>query len=382
MKPSRDRLTVADLFSGAGGFSLGFRDAGFDLVFAVDIDNDCIETYKANLGDSAVCDAAKRIDVSGIRADVLIGGPPCQPYSLLGKSTDADPRASMTKVFMDCVAIIRPIVFLIENVPGYFRSREAAYAINRAKRLGFKTTGASLNAVGYAVPQRRNRSFLIGSRQGRPYLPLPFSREYSVGEAFTGLSDRPDGANWHKSRSPSEASLERYRCIPERGNRFDLPLWLRPPCWRNGYTGSRDGYGRLDNDRASVTIRTEFVKPEKGRYLHPFEHRPITPREGARLQTFPDTFAFHGSMTSVVRQIGNAVPPQFAYALALAIRDHLANGTSGKKLANGDGRWPFVQTELSSLPHQWEWVAPSNPLVIHGIIVDRSGVGSEIPEAP
>lgn len=128
----------------------------------------------------------------------------------------------------------------------------------------------------------------------------------------------------HIRRNPRPTSLERYRTIPEGGNRFDLQRVrpdLTPACWANKPTGTTDVMGRLWWDRPSFTIRTEFYKPEKGRYLHPNEDRPITHREAARLQTFPDAFIFEGTKIEIARQIGNAVPPLLGKAIAL----HLAN---------------------------------------------------------
>ena len=125
-------------------------------------------------------------------------------------------------------------------------------------------------------------------------------------------------------RNPRAISLQRYKVIPPGGNRFDLQRSrpdITPPCWLNKPAGTTDVMGRMWWDRPAPTIRTEFFKPEKGRYLHPEYHRPITHREAARLQSFPDTFVFEGSKTEIARQIGNAVPPELAHAIAV----HLAS---------------------------------------------------------
>ena len=127
------------------------------------------------------------------------------------------------------------------------------------------------------------------------------------------------GQDLHIGRTPRPTSLDRYLAIPEGGNRFDLARNrpdLLPRCWAEKPTGTTDVMGRLWWDRPSSTIRTEFFKPEKGRYLHPEANRPITHREAARLQTFPDDFEFEGSKIEIARQIGNAVPPRFASELA------------------------------------------------------------------
>jgi DNA (cytosine-5)-methyltransferase 1 len=143
-------------------------------------------------------------------------------------------------------------------------------------------------------------------------LPEPTNARRTVRQAIGDLPDDPDGANWHVGRNLSELSLRRFAAIPEGGNRYDLPDELKSPCWRKTTSGRTDVLGRAHWDHPSCTIRTEFFKPEKGRYLHPVANRPLTHREAARLQTFPDDFEFVGSRTQVARQIGNAVPVDLA----------------------------------------------------------------------
>ena len=239
------------------------------------------------------------------------------------------------------------------NVPELLRSGEYLAFKAAAERpdLGYEVEGYVLNSADFGVPQTRKRAIVIGSRIGRPVFPtethaapgaLQVGREpwrdfrWAVehgGDPFGGASmplpPEPNGQNWHRPRKPTAVSLERYRAIPEPGqNRFDLARvapQITPRCWLEKPTGSTDVFGRLWWDRPCVTIRTEFYKPEKGRYLHPREHRPITVREAARCQTFPDWFVFPEtqSMTSVAKQIGNAVPPLLAYAIAERLADAL-----------------------------------------------------------
>jgi DNA (cytosine-5)-methyltransferase 1 len=135
----------------------------------------------------------------------------------------------------------------------------------------------------------------------------------------TEVSDAPPPLDLHFGRTPMKKSLERYKAVPPGGNRFDLQknaLELTPGCWIRKTGGGTDLFGRLWWDRPSVTVRTEFFKPEKGRYLHPEQHRPITHREAARLMGFPDDFRFSGTKTEIAKQIGNAVPPQLAGSVA------------------------------------------------------------------
>ena len=130
----------------------------------------------------------------------------------------------------------------------------------------------------------------------------------------------------HIRRHPRSTSLERYRAIPAGGNRFDLQAArpeLTPTCWANKPSGTTDVMGRLWWDRPALTIRTEFFKPEKGRFLHPTQHRPITHREAARLQTFPDSFTFEGTKVEIARQIGNAVPPLLAERIAIHMSESI-----------------------------------------------------------
>jgi DNA (cytosine-5)-methyltransferase 1 len=321
---------VADIFCGAGGFSLGFERAGFTVVFAIDSHHDSVTTFNENFGEVASEEDVAERDFSSVRARVLIGGPPCQPYSLLGKGEDVDSRTGLTSEFMRAVREVEPDVFLIENVPGYLDSDQAGYVARVAGRLDYVTAAALIDAKDHGVPQSRARAFILGSRLGIPFFPAPLARKATVKMAIGDLSGKPTAQNWHVSRSFRPLSLKRFREISvPGGNRFDLPNGLRPPCWKNGHLGSTDVFGRLWWDRPSVTIRTEFIKPEKGRYLHPVNDRPLTPREGARLQSFPDSFRFLGSTKSVVQQIGNAVPPRLAYRLALAVKLHL-EGSRGE----------------------------------------------------
>jgi DNA (cytosine-5)-methyltransferase 1 len=191
-------------------------------------------------------------------------------------------------------------------------------------------------AADFGVPQKRQRAIIIGSRIGIPSLPSPTHQQdgglfamptwRTVRDAIGDLPKDPDNVNRHDFRHARELSIQRYRAIPPGGNRRDLPDHLNIPCWINKDPkggGSADLMGRLRWDAPALTIRTEFLKPEKGRYLHPEAHRSITVREGARLQTFPDDFVFAGSNFQAVKQIGNAVPPLLAHRIALHVLELL-----------------------------------------------------------
>lgn len=326
-------LTVMDLFSGAGGMTLGFVQAGFRPVFAIDNDRHAIETYRTNFGDHAICGDVREVADFPV-ADVIVGGPPCQGFSRLGKQTHGKPTPKsfegngLTEDYIRAVEATRPLVFVVENVPDYYKHFAWQRLQKAAETMGYALAYDVLNAADYGVPQRRHRAIIIGSRIGQPRLPAPTHQNpataaglfslppwRTVRDAIGDLPRTPDNRDRHDVRNASPLGIRRYQAIPPGGNRRDLPDDLNLPCWLNKSPksgGSADLMGRLWWDRPALTIRTEFLKPEKGRYLHPEEHRSITVREGARLQTFPDGFLFVGSNYQAARQIGNAVPPLLA----------------------------------------------------------------------
>jgi DNA (cytosine-5)-methyltransferase 1 len=249
---------------------------------------------------------------------------------------------------MDIAAMSGASVFVIENVQGLFNSPEHEEIIQRAKKLGFLTTAALLNAADYGTSQTRIRTFIVGWKSrfasAIPFPPKPTHAQRldcsglplwkTVQDVIsdlpapvgTKIRDVPPPLNLHFGRTPTEKSVLRYKAVPPGGNRFDLQKnapELTPGCWIRKTSGGTDLFGRLWWDRPSVTIRTEFFKPEKGRYLHPDQHRPITHREAARLMGFPDDFRFTGTKVEIARQIGNAVPLPLAGAVARHVRSLL-----------------------------------------------------------
>jgi DNA (cytosine-5)-methyltransferase 1 len=218
---------------------------------------------------------------------------------------------------------------VVENVPTYLKAPECLHVVDELKARGFAVRTGVVNCADYGVPQRRLRALVSAARFGLP-VPWPETTHgpgsragrghRTVADAFALLPVDPDGRNWHRPYEDSPERLRRYRSIPEGGARGDLPGDLKFPCWRSD-TGYSDVMGRLQWDRPSTTIRTEFFRADKGRYLHPRADRPITPREAARLQSFPDSFVFPEGHTlhSIGRQIGNAIPPLAAEALGRAI---------------------------------------------------------------
>ena len=345
---------LLDLFSGCGGMTLGFTDprfcGGFKSAFAVDHDKAAAVSYALNFGRHAVCGdieewANGKNKVP--KADIVIGGPPCQGFSLLNKARNGDARRALWQPYMDIVAKCGASFFVIENVQGLLNSPEHNEIVLRAKELGFLTTGTLLNAADYGTPQTRVRAFILGwKKEFGPSVPFPPDKTHAqrngngnsllppwrtVRDVIADLPapvgteprDMPPPLNLHFGRTPTEKSVQRYRAVPPGGNRFDLQRnapELTPDCWIRKTSGGTDLFGRLWWDRPSVTIRTEFFKPEKGRYLHPEQDRPITHREAARLMGFPDDFQFAGTKVEIAKQIGNAVPPPLAGAVARHVR--------------------------------------------------------------
>jgi DNA (cytosine-5)-methyltransferase 1 len=334
IEPYTATLSSVDVFAGAGGLSLGLSWAGFAPMKAVEFDAAAADTYETNIGSHIAREAngkpqsIETVDFHNLagQVDLLAGGPPCQGFSQLGNRLEDDPRNKLWREFMRAVDEIKPRAFLMENVPGILRAEEGAETVRHGEALGYSVIAGVLSAHEFGVPQKRRRAFILGIRNQQPAFPQKILGHRSVRWALQGIPLEPDGLDWHVGRNPTPESLQRYQVVPEGGNRFDLLRArpdITPPCWHKKKTGSTDVFGRLWWDKPALTIRTEFFKPEKGRYLHPSEHRPITHREAARLQTFPDDFCFHGSKLEVARQIGNAVPPVLAYHIGLAIADVL-----------------------------------------------------------
>ncbi|MET3124895.1 DNA (cytosine-5)-methyltransferase 1, partial [Oxalobacteraceae bacterium GrIS 2.11] len=275
--------------------------------------------------------------------------PPCQGFSLLNKNRDGDERRSLWEPYMDIVKASGAKIFIMENVKELLKSSEFDAICARAKKLGFEVTAQVLNAADYGAAQTRRRAVIVGWKKkigfsAPDFPPAPTHSSPNAKDSLPNwvtvkevIGDLPNPVgtevrncagplDLHFGRNPTKLSLQRYKVVPPGGNRFDLQKnapELTPECWLRKPSGGTDLFGRLWWDRPSVTIRTEFFKPEKGRYLHPVKHRPITHREAARIMGFPDDFKFSGTKTEIARQIGNAVPPPLAAAIAKMVKSML-----------------------------------------------------------
>ena len=345
-------MRLLDLFAGCGGLTQGFLSTGkYRVVGAVEKDPDAAATYAVNFGDHVhPGDIADWARGSLPFAEVVVGGPPCQGFSALGKRDAFDPRNALWQRYADVLTRVRPAFFVMENVPQFLQGREFA-ALTRQMRRGGRLArwdleAHVLDASRYGVAQVRKRAFVVGRPKGtRPLGPPPeVTGQVTLADVLRDVmpvvteADLPDaritvhgrkvqGAyktpELHVTSRPSAISLQRYRAIPPGGNRLDLPDHIKLPAWRGAYTGAADVMGRLRWDRPGVTLRTEFFRPEKGRFLHPDEHRALTHYEAALLQGFPEDFLWCGSKASIARQIGNAVPVPLAAAVAAHLASHL-----------------------------------------------------------
>lgn len=357
--------TLLDLFAGCGGMTRGFVDAGFDLVGAIEYDHAAASTYAANFGEDHVhCgDIAEFTNVPTAR--VVIGGPPCQGFSNLGKRDPADARNKLWRDFVRVVLSADCDVFVMENVDRFAKSFEFVMLkleTGDAGRLAdYEVQTFTLNAADFGVAQRRIRTFVVGSRIGRVEAPdhtnfrepkKDQKRWRSLRQALKGFPeianptpDLPDSfteyfggevpgefklRDINVGRTYQDKSIQRYDLIPPGGNRTALPEDLLYECWK-GHRGSHDVLGRLEWSKPALTIRTEFFKPEKGRYLHPQWdkggrrrfNRALTHAEAALIQGFDDRHLWCGTKVQIARQIGNAVPPPLAHAVAKKIAQQL-----------------------------------------------------------
>lgn len=330
---------VVDLFAGAGLLSSAFRREGYEVVRALELELAAARTYAHNLGHHVEVADVRRVRPQG-HCDVLIAGPPCQGFSTLGKSRRAyvgtsrskanasrredrsekgDRRASLHVARW--ARALRPQVIVIENVGSFLESEEWRVLCRRLERDGYQITSGILNAVDFGVPQLRIRSFTIASLGTRVDLPRPRrSDQLTVRDAWEGLSLVPDNVNNHYAPKPSDLALARIRLIRPGGNRRDVmeraPHLTPRSWWTIERQAAADVWGRMRWDAPSNTLRTALQNPSKGRYIHPQQHRVISLREAARLQSIPDGFEFLGRPYQVARQIGNSVPPLVGRAVA------------------------------------------------------------------
>jgi DNA (cytosine-5)-methyltransferase 1 len=322
--------TVVDLFCGAGGLSKGFEQAGFKVVFASDIWKDAIETYALNNKEVHVSitdvkklkanDILKQAKLKSGMIDVVIGGTPCQGFSLagsIGREGKFDERNSLFLEFVRIVNELKPKFFVMENVASITRhehGKTVSDIKNCFESIGYKTDSKILNAVNYGVPQYRNRIFFMGNRLGvENVFPEPSLNRKTVLDAIGDLPRLKNGEKHnvipnHEAMFHTEQMLKKMQYVKDGGDRTQIPEKFRPK------KGDARKYIRYCSNSPSICITGDMRK-----VFHYSQNRALTVRELARLQTFPDSYRFAGSRISQQLQVGNSVPPLLAKAVAKEI---------------------------------------------------------------
>jgi DNA (cytosine-5)-methyltransferase 1 len=378
--------TAVDLFSGAGGIALGLCNAGFNVVYCADVDRACEATHKRNLPaipfERTAVEDIKGADIlraSGLRRgelDLLIGGPPCQGFSIIGQREIWDPRNGLFREFIRIAEELKPKCLVIENVTGLATlaaGRVLADIRDAFRKAGYNIECAELLAAQYGVPQMRWRMFFIGWRldQGKSGgFPQPTHGRAGIGdlvpnrtitpaesagfvtireaigdlaaieagEIGTSYCRRPSGSYQEAMRETapplvanhyaprlSPQNIARLRALKPGQDWRDLPRRLLPPSMQRALRKDHTRrYRRMQWLGVARTIITRFRDPKSGEYTHPEQHRTISIREAARIQSFPDWFIFEGGYSQQYDQVGNAVPPLLAKAVGMELREMLS----------------------------------------------------------
>jgi DNA (cytosine-5)-methyltransferase 1 len=361
------KLKVIDIFAGVGGLSLGFQKAGFKITAAVEFDKQIAETYKKNHKDvnlyvEDIKDIASNKILVKYKADIIVGGPPCQGFSMAGarirKNFIEDPRNHLFKDYFKIVKQLKPQFFLFENVKGLLTMEKGKIfktimnIFSDESKLGgdkYYMFYDVFKASNFGIPQGRERVFIIGSLNKKldfkkiinetkkdivKEYPTFFNKT-TVWDAISNLN-REDNSGKIDNLVPenqyqtflSSFSNTTTNHIKPTHNAKILNRIRKISCGENWtklneniksvHSGS---YGRLEKEGRAPTITTRFDTPSGGRFIHPIEDRTLSPREGARIQSFPDDFEFIGNKSSIYKQIGNAVPPKLAFFMAMVLKN-------------------------------------------------------------
>lgn len=362
---------VVDLFAGVGGLSYGFaHDSDFQIIAANEIlkpmaiayslNHPTVKVYNKDIKEFSLDDLTADFNIHKGDIDIVIGGPPCQAYSTVGKRLIDDPRGKLFQEYFRVLSEIRPKMFIFENVKGILSIQKGALfaqIISLFQSLGYNVKWKTLNAADYGTPQIRERVIIIGSLWDAEFeYPLPTHKDINdnnlynshlkpyvtlgeaigdlppvrSGEKCTMYNSEPqteyqramrEGATQkladHETPQNNEKLIKLMEALPDGGTPMDIPEELRPT------SGFANTYCKLWWDRPSTTITRNLSCPSSSRCIHPRAARPLSTREGARLQGFPDTYIFYGTRSERNLQIGNAVPTQLSTALKDAIKKYL-----------------------------------------------------------
>lgn len=359
---------IIDLFSGCGGFSTGFQKAGFEVIKAVEFDKQIANSYIQNhKGTKMLAEDIAKVDnenyFSKHEADIIIGGPPCQGFSMSGlrirdNSFKEDPRNYLFKHYLNIVTIVKPDFFVFENVKGILTMNNGKIFNEIIKAFSEKSNFEGtqyfisfklVKVVEFGIPQKRERVIIFGSRDIKidfnTYFEktfqkfkkenIDFLKPVKVWDAISNLSEPTETGDIRNSKTKTEYQKSLSSNKPIITNHYkpnhsekSIERMKQIKCGENWTSLKEDiksvhsgSYGRLDKNDVAPTIVTRFDTPSGGKFIHPTENRTITPREAARIQSFPDDFVFTGTKSSICRQIGNAVPPKLAFFLAELIKE-------------------------------------------------------------
>lgn len=352
-----NNLKIIDLFAGVGGLSQGFILNGFEVEFAIEYDKEIAESYRLNHPNSTIyAEDITNIDFNILKekhgsVDVIVGGPPCQGFSQKGiRLSIKDERNYLFQKFIEAVKIFKPKYFVLENVPNILTTANGFFKneiIQGFNELGYVVNAKTLNASEYGVPQNRRRAFFIGTLN-RNIVEFPTPQNYKVsikdaiydlpfiesgeGEKTSNYREIEKISNYQKllrqkskvvhnhiSTKHSKVAIERLKLIPFGKGKEMLPAEHRT---KSIFSGT---WSRLKEDGIAATITTRFDTPSSGLFTHPILNRCLTVREAARIQSFSDNFIFYGSKTCQMKQVGNAVPPLLASAVAKQILNDINN---------------------------------------------------------
>ena len=334
-------LNAIDIFSGCGGLTEGLKQAGFNVIAAVEIDKDAAKCYALNhpetnliikdIRDISVLRELKN-KLNGTQLHLLAGCPPCQGFSSIRrknkKYSSPDERNKLIIDFLMYVKELNPLAIMLENVPGIINYYLFKKLVKELIKLGYNIDYKVLNVKNYKVPQRRKRLVLIGSKFGEITIPTGKEEIITVRDAIGSLeSIKQTEDPIHKIVAHHTKRIQNIikRIPQDGGSRKDLPKRYILECHKKNNVGFNDIYGRLRWDKESSTITGGCLNPSKGRFLHPEENRCISAREAALLQTFPRNYKFpiDISKTSLALLIGNALPPKFSEIQSKNIINHL-----------------------------------------------------------
>ena len=363
------KLNALDLFAGAGGFSAGVEQAGINVIAAVEFNSQIAKTYEYNhpatkmLVDDIKNISAETIksifDEQGVKCNIIFGGPPCQGFSMAGNRIRSkvsfleDSRNYLFKEYIRMVETLNPDVFVIENVPGILNYNNGAVKeeiYTTFEKLGYKIASKVLCAADFGVPQTRHRAVFIGNKLGiessllfpiashteETYVTIrdaisdlppveagkglevtPYSQDITLSDYQKTMVSSTGTVFNHESSNHKPETLKILSMIKQGQTMKDLPEEYHTKSVHSG------AYGRMIYDKPAYTLTTRLNTPSVGRITHPTQGRTITPREAARIQSFPDDYRFIGDITSIGMQIGNAVPPLLAKAIASHILEIL-----------------------------------------------------------